>query len=393
MLKSFNFDPKELRGIGIQVQKLESASGETNPEPGQAKLPFQTADIPSKGQRLMNHKGDMQVNIEPLPEPEMGPPVAGLSKPSSDHGLPSLSQIDMDVFNSLPEDLRDELESEFKRRAHSLPQPEVVPTFVSKPKPKITIKGTNHKRIAQQLAPKNRPAMTSPMKNRLLAKQAAGPSAVHVSHAELRKLNIDGAVFANLPVDIQREQLALAREAKAAGVAPLKLVQRIVIKPLKSKPRSSGVIYRHPPPQANYPKPPSLKQRGEEGGKIRFTEAEEVQRVIEAWVEGFREEPPNAQDVDNFGKFLAQSVDGSQSTDVGIEKAVRVLKWWLVLLRRHWELWEHLEDGIDDDGEINREETMTSEIVGKAWWRAFRDVKERVDLTLRKKFGGRLSLK
>ena len=52
-----------------------------------------------------------------------------------------------------------------------------------------------------------------------------------------------------------------------------------------------------------------------------------------------------------------------------------------------------VQDGIDDDGEINREETMTSEIVGKAWWRAFRDVKERVDLTLRKKFGGRLSLK
>ena len=40
MLKGFNLNPKELRGIAIQIQKLEKVSGPQDAELGQALLPF-----------------------------------------------------------------------------------------------------------------------------------------------------------------------------------------------------------------------------------------------------------------------------------------------------------------------------------------------------------------
>ena len=40
LLKSFNFDPKELRGIGIQIQKLEWSKASSTAPPGQAVLSF-----------------------------------------------------------------------------------------------------------------------------------------------------------------------------------------------------------------------------------------------------------------------------------------------------------------------------------------------------------------
>ncbi|KAG1830167.1 hypothetical protein EV424DRAFT_1377445 [Suillus variegatus] len=69
--------------------------------------------------------------------------------------------------------------------------------------PKILVKGVNVKRITQRLAPQNRTSV-SPHKTTLFAKRDV-PSCMRVSHAELRKLDIDPDVFAALPVDLQRE--------------------------------------------------------------------------------------------------------------------------------------------------------------------------------------------
>jgi len=41
----------------------------------------------------------------------------------------------------------------------------------------------------------------------------------------------------------------------------------------------------------------------------------------------------------------------------------------------------------------DNEGDATAEAVGKAWWAAFKRVKEQVDLVARKKFGGCLSLR
>ena len=105
LLKSFYFDPKELRGLGIQVQKLESASSTAHAPPGQAMLPFK-------------RKGPAETAGPSTTEPEIRvqPPSQGnnditktaveTSKPTVTFDLPSFSQVDMSVFHALPQDVR-----------------------------------------------------------------------------------------------------------------------------------------------------------------------------------------------------------------------------------------------------------------------------------------------
>jgi DNA repair protein REV1 len=335
-----------------------------------------------------NSNRNLSSTIHPphgLNDESASPPISGPSK-TAELVLPSFSQIDMNVFNVLPEDVRQELEAEYKRRSVS-PLPPMFSMPAVKPASKITVKGTKTKSIPRKPT-SSRSVTKSPTKLQASSTQATR-SSVHVSEAELRKLNIEPEIFIELPVDVQREQLALARQAKFAGVQPIKLVQRIVIKPLK--PRPSAAVYRHPPPQAKYPPLPFIKQWDKDmKEKLHFTEVEDVQQVIEAWVEAFNGCSPNDGDVKNLAKFLVRSVDGSKSTDVGLENAVRVMKWWMVLLRKHWGQWENV-DGRNED--CSSTGNVTSEVVGKAWWKAFREVKGQMDLTACKKFGGRISLK
>ncbi|GJE88079.1 DNA repair protein [Phanerochaete sordida] len=401
LIKGFNIDPKELRGIGIQVQKLEASSAATAVEQGQALLPFKPVQGSSK----------------PKPQPtdaeaDLFGPVVAVQPPSQDVvevqesmaapapaenylDLPSFSQVDMSVFQELPEDLRLELEAEYKRRTKTpdIPEPPKPARAASVPADKpnnLAARGVNVKRITRQLAPRSR-ASVSPTKNKLFAKQPPATQ-LKISEAELRTLNLDPAVFAVLPIDLQREQLAFARQKKATGGPGLALGgTKKVLKPVSRARVCEGnvVVPPPPPPQAHHPVPPTLKQQGaSKGEKLHFTATDDVQDVIGAWVARFRAHPPNAQDVQFFTKFLVQCVDGTRSTDAGVEKAVAVMKWWLVLLRRHYAPWEDLDDGSDDHGGPG-----TPAFVGRAWWKAFRQVKEQLDTVARRKFGGCLSLR
>ncbi|EMD34309.1 hypothetical protein CERSUDRAFT_107516 [Gelatoporia subvermispora B] len=410
LLKSFNFDPGELRGIGVQIQKLEKTSSASTTETGQAILPFKAVESPKRGAGLAATDLDNSHTLGPSPnrprivvEPpsqENEETVEGPVKNSvagAELDLPSFSQVDKSVFEALPEDVRKELENEYKRRSVTPGLGDAIERSRSAslqplPRPtrknhRLLVKGTNLKRITQQLAPRNRPSTSVNKGNLFVRGKSAGISSVNVSERELGKLGIDPEVFVQLPADLQREALAQARSAKAPGATVYS--QRQVLKP-KPKKKQVG-LYRAPPPKAKYTDPPSLKQQGKtKGTKLYFTEKEDVQRVIEQWVEGFREYPPNQGDVDFFAKFLVQCVDNGRSSDAGVERAVAVAKWWLILLRRYFGFWE---DAQDPDSQVDQEGAATSEAVGRAWWKAFREVKAKMDEVARKRFGGCLSLR
>jgi DNA repair protein REV1 len=320
--------------------------------------------------------------------------VAGPSKaqdPTTE--LPSFSQVDMEVFDALPDDVRKELEAEYKRRSHP---PESVslgnPPRRSEPRdmfPKITVKGTNVKRITQQLAPKTR-SIISPKEHNIFRR-----SGISITDDELRELDIDPEVFALLPEYMHREQLSLARQAKkSGGIAALVTEsnrEHIEIKATYRRSRSPAVYQKKPPPKANYLEPVGIKRPGgQKGERLSFTETEDVQKVIQSWVETYQQHPPYQKDIDFFAKFLVQSADSSRSTDTGMEKSVAVLKWWLMLIRRYWGMWEH---EVGEDVDVESGGSVSSLPVGQAWWKAFRHVKEQVDLVARKKFGGSLSLR
>ncbi|KAH7890064.1 hypothetical protein F5I97DRAFT_1934831 [Phlebopus sp. FC_14] len=377
LLKSWNFDPTELRGIGIQIQKLEK--GGTG-DAGQAKLAFHPADKPPNEAAEERPRSSVpEITAQP-PSSQHDRPPADLDKNAKQpaaHDLPTFSQVDKEVFNALPQDVRMELEREYQRRSNS-PLPVKPVSAVTNPRPKkILVKGANLKRITQQLAPKSGTSI-SPRKSTLFAKRA-GLAFVRTTDEELRSLNIDPEVFAALPMHMQREQLITARHVKNGG----QLMERKVIKDHKRR----RINYpKKPPPQAQHPQPAVLKQQGKQKGeKLCFTETDDVQLVIEAWVERFTEFPPNQRDVEYFCKFLVQSVE---SSDTGMGKTVAVMKWWLVLLRRNWSFYEQAEPQ-----HVVGTERVTSEKIGVAWWGAFREVKAKVDAVARKRFGGSISLR
>jgi len=97
----------------------------------------------------------------------------------------------------------------------------------------------------------------------------------------------------------------------------------------------------------------------------------------------YRHWAPRDKDVEFLSKYLVQSVDRAKATDVGVERAVAVMKWWLVLLRRFFPASEYLDE--DDLASSQRDS------VGEAWWDACQGVQDEMDKITRKRFGGRLS--
>src|SRR6267154_3808275 len=119
-----------------------------------------------KAAEFLGEQDDLAVPMIVTEPPSQDDPVqneAGPSHPFPTVDLPSFSQVDKDVFDALPGDVRKELELEYERRSRS-PMPAVQPSHDVRPK--ITVKGVNVKRITQQLAPKNRTSV-SPRKNAL----------------------------------------------------------------------------------------------------------------------------------------------------------------------------------------------------------------------------------
>jgi len=465
MLRSLNFDPKELRGIGIQIQRLEKATANSAvPTVGQNLIPFKAKDKETSMDES-NNKGKERekrsitswpVTVQPSPivissddppvEIHLPPPPIGINIlggeaeteveqvsattlikqtiGSLNLDLPSFSQVDMSVFEALPEDVRRELEVEYSRR--SAPPPATSTTVVTKnaaagpSRLPVAEKRVawgdmvpkNPKRIAQQLAPRRGGAVV-PRKdhwetlNKWLEKPKkfkgtrSGPSHVvyDASPNELRSLGIDPEVFYLLPREIRREQLSGAKIAMETGILPVLTDEsRVLIKPKKT------MLIRYPrlpPPKAKYLLQPVLKMPGEKRGhRVSYTEADDIQGLVEKWVTGFKRYPPNQKDVERFSKWLLSCMDSNKTGDVGMEKAVKVMKWWLFLLRRNWGWLEGIGEFDLDDDEFDEEEKDGSHYernqkreVGKAWWISFLTVKKQMDAYSRKRFGGCISLR
>ncbi|KAF4614910.1 hypothetical protein D9613_003349 [Agrocybe pediades] len=411
LLKLFNFDPRELRGIGIQIQKLESASTANAAPPGQKVLPFKLKPAAVGTSKDAGASHSIPQSTSKKDEQTNGDPV----KPSTvTFDLPSFSQVDRSVFDALPRDVREELENEYKRRSAS-PFTSAAPVPDSRRLNNRPLAGAsifptrrsvtpsvfpqrplaNHKRITQQLAPRSRAAI-SPRKSILSVwaakeqeKQAKKAAGVQISDAALRELKLDPEVFRALPKKIQREQLTRARILRDKGYIPEPPAERKILKPKKHELPPGYVVYRAPKPKARHPQPPFLRQQGKDKKeKLYFTETDDIQRIVETWVTTYQHWAPREKDVEFLAKFLIQSVDRERATDVGVERAVAVMKWWLVLLRRLFPASEFYEDDSDDD-----ENAMHRNKVGEAWWDALHGVQRKMDEVTRKRFGGRLSYK
>jgi DNA repair protein REV1 len=405
LLRSLDFDPKELRGIGIQIQKLEKTSSGT--ESGQAVLPFKTVrkkDALSVPEVVVHPPSSQGESLSDTIRHSVDKGKGRASSVPIDIDLPPFSQVDKSVYDALPDEVKRELDAEYKRRSLSPAFDQMRDTASttrdthSEPPAGKDSEGSTtvelRKNITQHPVPKNGALL--PLDKPKVVSKRSGPSylSVNISDDELRALGIDPTVFSMLPMDVKREQLAGAKVAKTTGFLPLAGIEpRAIIKPIKRKARSP-YLNKPPFPKARFSEQQVLKRQGNnKGEKLVVCDAEDIQAVLGNWVEGFREHPPNQRDVSYFGNFLVDSVDSALSGDVGVEKAIKVIKWWQLLLRRYWALWETVDiEGLEEI-ERNSEGRWNTEMVGRAWWRAFRSVKSQMDVSARKKFGGSLSLR
>ncbi|KAJ7491098.1 hypothetical protein FB451DRAFT_1349439 [Mycena latifolia] len=379
ILQSFHFDPKELRGIGIQIQKLEPTDGPVNTVSNQKRLPFKPSEATvRRPPPVIAPPAPVRVHV-----PVAATSVAGPST-DVDASLPAIDEVDPAVLDALPLDMRQELEQAWRRRSES-PFPGKAPPVAPRSRSasafpeRKSAPPTRMQQSGLRLGPRSGAYVID---KKSLHPNRPANSFLRPTEANLRDLGLDPEVFAVLPPAVQREQLTAARLIKTLGAIPEVSGERLILKPRRYDPPPD--LFRQPPPYAKYPEPPKLRQQGRKGEKVFFTETDDVQGLIEAWVHAFKDFPPNDKDIEFFAKFLVQSVDSERSTDTGVERAISIVKWWLVLLRRYWGDYEHFE-GLAEEAEDGK--------VAEAWWKAFRDVKERIDVVARKKFGGRLSLR
>lgn len=399
MLKSFNFEPKELRGIGIQIQKLQS-KGSPVPE-GQKTLPFESRKDSVRPTRSVPSQKSLKVASTSTRDL----PCAERPRSKTPIDIPSYSQLDQSIYQALPNDIKQEYEQEYKQRSES-PFPSVTHVH---PNP-LTLNQrsrsssnnanlfpqhqvdphVNVKRITSMLAPVRRGA-TSPTKTIDFFEKRSGLGTglkLRVADEDLWELHIDPAVFKMLPKDVQREQITRARLLAKEEDEHLETERDMVaLKPRKNFAAVEEVI-KLPSLKARYPPAIVLKQRGK-GGNLHFTETGDVQRILEQWVCSFEKVAPNQKDVDYFAKFLVSSLKSPGG--VGIERATEIMKWWLVLLRRDWGVYEGAVDNTL--GAAYDKEAVKCRKVGEIWWRSFRDVQDRLDIVARRRFGGKLSLK
>ena len=332
--------------------------------------------------------------------------------------LPSFSKVDRSVFDALPEDIRQELEAEYQRRRSAPPKPEpvavaAVAVVVAEPPrqraasaalPPRGVRGTATATAGRGgrrgQGGGRRPLGGRPAAQTTLGRFAsapapvppAGPAAVRVKPSELAELGIDAEVFAALPMRIQREQLAAARGAlirpsqqPVRPTGPLKPLQRLAGRWAPPK-GPHEYIPPPPPPRARF-----AEGAGEERPCLRtagaaVVEGADVRKVVRAWVEEFVGYAPHAEDVGLVGGYLVRCV----ATDVGAVRAVGVMRWWGALLRRRWAVWEHADER---DEEPEPGEDVRAEMVGMAWWRAYREVSSGMNEVVRKRFGGSLKFR
>jgi len=183
---------------------------------------------------------------------------------------------------------------------------------------------------------------------------------------------------------VQREQLIRTRVLKKEGYVPDESPQHKVLKPIKPFTSPSRRHRRGPAPKAVYIQPPILRQQGNGKEKLCYFETDDIQSVIEKWVTSYRHWAPKEKDLEFFSRYLLQCME-SHEGDMGLERAVSIMKWWLVILRRMW-------------GELGDEDPQATcqdpnELAAIAWWKAFKEVKKRLDEVAKKRFGGKLSLK
>lgn len=396
ILRGYGFSPGELRGLGIQMTKLEpiKVTGGGDSEGSQRRLQFKAGVVPRpvKDQELDDPiKDDIVTPRKAKPSQFMfNPPAALMDRPESPSRkpmnilgtqfilptqvdlevlaqlpddvkskliknvrrsiestkpddrlktsfseIPTQSQIDPDILNSLPLDLRHEILAQYERsppkpRAGQslLPQsPRKKRALPPSRKPPASTRGkrgggsllSRFKGVATR---SDTPTLTQT--NFLTTSRASS----HEPSAADSEGELDPEFLAALPEDIRREVLEGQRRAQLKRNAGLEVTRR-----RGAQPRAK-VSHQAPTEQQKGERTIKLAPRS---ARPTFTTRKlsalpELREALSAWIGDFKNDGPYSEDVEALGRYL-KTVVGEEGD---MAKAVGVVKWmeWLVVESR-----------------------------------------------------------
>ena len=402
IMRGFGFSPGELRGIGIQMQRLEPLKGDNPQDSSQRRLQFKTANTPKRPPPQDNILADdidspqkpkvpppphpaatfaMETSPTPNSKPRMPLNTLGTqfvlptqadpgvlaelpsdirskllgqqNSPKPTHSrdatptlrsrsntptlppdaLPSHSQLDPEILDALPDDVRAEVlafyhkspnkalakaaqavlpQSPRKNRTAKLPKKLTTPT---RKRGGLFSRGGGNRASSS--------AFSTLTQSNFVANARPGPSSTTAGAAHDPSAEIPDDFLSALPDDIRREVLAQARRDRLQRKGGIdfssnhnKNKTKRLLNNVKGQRTAQRTLSLPPPPR----KPTFTAQK--------FTQLPELREAISSWFDEFRDEGPYDDDVDALIRYLGKVV--GEERDMG--KAVSVGRWlaWVV---------------------------------------------------------------
>ncbi|KAF9880028.1 DNA damage repair protein [Colletotrichum karsti] len=413
VLKSYKFSPGDLRGLGVQLTKLEPIkTGPAGPESSQRRLAFPTfnsttsakksrvdpiedSKSPSKP-KPAQRRGDVAqdpIADDPLTprKPKVHPALAlaragelddkahtPLNIMGTQFILPSQvdpavlaelpsdirsklqrgqkpppaprpaspkiksrsqspavqlqdeipSQVDPEVFNALPEDMKAEVLAQYGRKPAQaqarLPQSPRKDRLIQ-PRKQTTPTKRGGRSLFNNARERQQDAAANRQQTSFLPIKGAAPA----QHKEPEEL--DPEFLAELPEDVRREVIEDHRRRSLAQRSGLNFNAPRKPRPAEASDFLPGgqtkLQFPAPPPKANFM-----------GSAVKTVQ--EIKDMIEAWHDGTRAEGPHQDDVVMFEKYLAKVV----AEERDMHKASKLVQWL------EWLVEEDESDGIGKQG-------------------------------------------
>ncbi|KAL7925053.1 hypothetical protein ACQKWADRAFT_284931 [Trichoderma austrokoningii] len=354
ILRSFRFSPGDLRGIGVQMTKLEpiklnslAAEGSQRkiafaPSVGPVPLPKHTShDI---GTIAHLHASSTQFLLPSSLDPAVLAELPGdirtklmaqrpnMEARKSRSNSPMLadilaSQVDLEVFDALPEDMKAEILALYGRKPIEPPQPGPSPTKseIIQPREPTTPTKASAVRDMFSKAQRQRDAEEG-----MVQTDFRSPGPVEEAQIEEDIEDLDPDFLTELPENLRRDVIADYRRRLLA------LQLGLEISDLKGH-RETSVL---PGGQRTiqFPMlPPVISFSGS------VTSLPEIKDMVDAWHSQTRKAGPHKRDVDVLERYLVKVIKEERD----LSKAVSLIKWLSVVVdqdradsrgRRAWKL-------------------------------------------------------
>lgn len=427
-------DPVELRGVGIQITKLDGEAKSNEREAGQGLLAFgkSKTEVSRQATPVIQEVDERPSKAEEAPLAEEAVIAIPSSPYSATHTSPSRTRspsgsppsiqvvnatagpsriptssdgIDPEFLAALPPELRQEVKRDFVRARTASERPESAPPTDDSPtKPKGKHAAAH---ITKQLRPQRKTHLTAaavaelPLYGAWSAAASKGKEREEADDdlekigiyfvSELRDLGIDPLFLADLPPEMQKEVVDQERQRKRqrqmlhrpADTSRIRAREREKGKNRVSASVSPGRFSRggsNPPKQQPQVQIGPTISRPPKPKLFNASTLPEVMDIVSRWIESRRGSGPAAKDADKVRAYLVKCMSQDYGL-AGVEMAVEVLKFMRVVIEEKWE-----------EGLVDNEFAVGDDLAGREWWETWRGFRAEVDRLSVERLGAGLRL-